>query len=153
MPYTEVVLQRAQQYGLDPRFLYAMLRQESLFDPNANSPAGAYGLAQIMPVTGRGIAQGMKLEGFQDDDLFHPVTSIWFGAFYLAHQIKMMEGSLPGGLAAYNGGPGNAQRWANGTTVTDQDLFVEGIDYSETRTYVKLVYAYYREYQLLYRIP
>ena len=57
--------------------------------------------------------------------------SIRFGAFYLSHQLASMGGSLQAALSAYNGGPGNAQRWAGGTTVADPDLFTEGIDYEE----------------------
>ena len=77
--------------------------------------------------------------------------SIRFGAFYLSHQLASMGGSLQAALSAYNGGPGNAQRWAGGTTVADPDLFTEGIDYEETRGYVKLVYGYYGAYRRLYK--
>ncbi|MFL5802139.1 MAG: transglycosylase SLT domain-containing protein [Roseiflexaceae bacterium] len=152
-PYSDAALAYAQEHGLDPRMLYAMLRQESLFNAGAISWAGAHGLGQIMPATAQGIAQNLKVEGFQEADLLRPAVSIRFGAFYLNHQLAMMEGSLQGALSAYNGGPGNAQRWAGGTTVADPDLFTEGIDYSETRGYVKLVYGYYGAYKRLYRWP
>jgi soluble lytic murein transglycosylase len=152
-PYAQPVLAEAHTRGLDPRALYALLRQESLFNPGATSWAGALGLAQIMPSTAQGIAQNLELDGFQEDDLYRPALSIRFGAFYLGHQIGAMNGSLPAGLAAYNGGPGNAQRWAGGTTVADADLFTEGIDYDETRGYVKLVYSYYGAYRRLYTAP
>lgn len=152
-PYSAVALAEARARNLDPRALYALLRQESLFNPGATSGAGALGLAQIMPATAQGIAQNIKQDEFQTGDLYLPELSIRFGAFYLAHQIAAMNGSLPGGLAAYNGGPGNAQRWAGGTTVSDPDRFTEGIDYAETRGYVKLVYGYYGAYRRLYARP
>jgi soluble lytic murein transglycosylase len=152
-PYDEAVVANAREYGLDPRALYAMLRQESLFNPRARSGAGAIGLGQIMPTTAQGIAQNLKVEGYQEADLLRPAVSIRFGAFYLNNQLALMEGSLPGALAAYNGGPGNAQRWAGGTHVADPDLFAEGIDYAETRSYVKLVYGYYGVYKRLYKWP
>jgi soluble lytic murein transglycosylase len=152
-PYDEAVVANAREYGLDPRALYAMLRQESLFNPNAQSSAGAIGLGQIMPATGQGIAQNLKVEGYQESDLLRPAVSIRFGAFYLNRQLALMEGSLAGALSAYNGGPGNAQRWAGGTRVADPDLFAEAIDYPETRSYVKLVYGYYGVYQRLYKWP
>jgi soluble lytic murein transglycosylase len=152
-PYSDVVLAEARAHSLDPRALYAMLRQESLFNPGATSWVGARGLGQIMPATARGIAQHFELSDFQESDLYRPAISVRFGAFYLSRQIAAMEGSLLGGLAAYNGGPGNAQRWAGGTRVGDPDLFTEGIDYAETRGYVRLVYGYYGAYQRLYTLP
>jgi peptidoglycan lytic transglycosylase len=152
-PYSDAALAYAQKHGLDPRMLYAMLRQESLFNAGAISWAGAQGLGQIMPATAQGIAQNLKVEGFQEADLLRPTVSIRFGAFYLNHQLAMMEGNFQGALSAYNGGPGNAQRWAGGTIVADPDLFTEGIDYPETRGYVKLVYGYYGAYKRLYRWP
>jgi soluble lytic murein transglycosylase len=152
-PYSDAALAYAREYDIDPRALYALLRQESLFNPGALSWAGARGLGQIMPATAQGIAQNLKLEGFQETDLFRPALSIRFGAFYLSRQLDMMRGSLHGALSAYNGGPGNAQRWAGGAAVTDPDTFTEGIDYPETRGYVKLVYGYYGAYKRLYTWP
>jgi len=153
LPYAEVGLSQSREHGVDPLALYALLRQESLFNPGALSSAGARGLGQIMPATAQGIAQNLKIEGFQESDLFRPALSIRFGAFYLSRQLELMGDSLPGALSAYNGGPGNAQRWAGGTTVADPDLFTEGIDYPETRGYVKLVYGYYGAYKRLYKWP
>jgi soluble lytic murein transglycosylase len=114
---------------------------------------GARGLAQVMPTTAEGIAQRLNVDGFQDTDLYRPAVSVRFGAFYLSNQIAAMNGSLQAAFAAYNGGPGNAQRWANGDTVADPDVFAENIDYPETRDYVKLVYGYYGAYQELYTLP
>jgi soluble lytic murein transglycosylase len=68
--------------------------------------------------------------------------------------MSSMEGSIHGGLAAYNGGLGNAYRWAGGgSSVADADLFTEFIDYPETETYIKRVYGYYGTYQRLYTLP
>ncbi len=152
-PYGDVLVAAARERGLDPLALYAMLRQESLFNPGATSGAGALGLAQVMPATAQGIAQNLQAAEFAESDLYRPAVSIRFGAFYLGHQLAAMGGSLQAALAAYNGGPGNAQRWAGGATVADPDLFTEGIDYSETRDYVKLVYGYYGAYRRLYTAP
>jgi soluble lytic murein transglycosylase len=150
-PYSGLMADQARERGLDPLALYATLRQESLFNPSATSWAGARGLAQVMPATAQGIAQNLSVAEFHEDDLYHAAVSIRFGAFYLDHQMEMMQGSLQGGLAAYNGGPGNAQRWAGGTTVADPDRFTESVDYAETRDYIKLVYGYYGAYKRLYR--
>lgn len=149
-PYAEVVTNWSREYNVDPRAVYALLRQESLFNPGATSWVGARGLAQVMPATAEGIAQRLGVTNFDTWNLYQPALSVRFGAFYLSQQLAMMNGSLQGALAAYNGGPGNAQRWANGTVVNDPDLFTEAIDYAETRGYVKLVYGYYGAYQRLY---
>ena len=130
-----------------------MFRQESRFNPGAHSGSGALGLAQVVPTTAEGIAQNLQVPDFQADDLFRPAVGVRFGAFYLARQLDAMHGSMPAALAAYNGGPSNAQRWAGGDSVTDQDLFTEGIDYDETRSYVKLVVGYYGAYRRLYAVP
>lgn len=152
-PYHDLVIDEAGKYELDPRLLYALIRQESLFNPQATSWVGARGLGQVMPATGQTIAQQLGITNFHTDDLYRPAVSIRFGAYYIAQQVAMMQGSVQAGLSAYNGGPGNAQRWAGGTVVSDPDLFTEGIDFDETRTYVKLVYGYYRMYQRLYALP
>ena len=152
-PYADLIQEQADQRALDPLALYAMFRQESRFNPGAHSGAGALGMAQVMPTTADGIAQNLQVPDFQEADLFRPAVGVRFGAFYLARQLDALHGSLPGALAAYNGGPGNAQRWAGGDSVADQDLFIEGIDYDETRSYVKLVIGYYGAYRRLYALP
>jgi soluble lytic murein transglycosylase len=152
-PYSAVVAAHANEQQVDPRALYALLRQESLFNPGATSWVGARGLAQVMPATGQGIAQNLGVADFHETDLYRPAVSIRFGAFYLGYQQRAMNGSLQAALSAYNGGPGNAQRWAGGTSVPDPDMFTEVIDYEETRSYVRLVYGYYGAYQRLYALP
>ncbi len=149
-PYVGLVRQQAGEHELDPRLLYALLRQESLFDPGATSWAGALGLAQVMPETGQGIAQNLGVDGFRPDDLYRPAVAVRFGAFYLAERMGDMEGSAQAALAAYNGGLGNAQRWAGGSSVADPDLFTEGVDFAETKGYIKAVYGFYAAYQRLY---
>ena len=149
-PYPELVRREAAARGFDPRLLYALLRQESLFNPRATSWVGARGLAQVMPSTAAGIAQDLEVADFSPDDLYRPAVSVRFGAFYLGRRLKDVAGSVHGALAAYNGGLGNVQRWAGGATITDADWFTEGIDYAETRGYVRAVYGFWGVYQGLY---
>ncbi|MEM8530264.1 MAG: transglycosylase SLT domain-containing protein, partial [Chloroflexota bacterium] len=153
VPYSTVALEQAREFDVDPRVIYALMRQESLFNPGATSWVGARGLAQVMPATGQGIAQNLNVGDFQESDLYRLAVSIRFGTFYFSYQVATMNGSIQAALSAYNGGPGNAQRWAGGTTVADPDLFTESIDYGETRHYVRLVYGYYGTYQRLYALP
>jgi soluble lytic murein transglycosylase len=77
------------------------------------------------------------------------MVSVRFGTWYLAEQRDLLEGNLFGALAAYNGGPGNALRWWE-TANEDLDLFVESIDFRETRTYVRVIREHYARYRWLY---
>lgn len=149
-PYADLVSREAAANSLDPRLLYALLRQESLFNPGATSWVGARGLAQVMPETGQGIAQNLGVSDFTLDDLYRPAVSVRFGSYYLGRRLADMEGSVQGALAAYNGGLGNAQRWAGGSRVADADRFTEQIDFGETRGYVRAVYGFWGAYQELY---
>jgi len=149
-PYATAVVTESQAFQLDPLVLYALMRQESIFNPGATSWVGARGLAQVMPETGAAIAANLGVADFTSDDLYHPVVSIRFGAFYISAQIERMNGSVHAALAGYNGGPGNAERWAGGNTVADPDVFLDAIDYPETSHYVEVVYANYGAYRRLY---
>ncbi|MFN2225370.1 MAG: lytic transglycosylase domain-containing protein, partial [Anaerolineae bacterium] len=131
--------------------LAALVRQESLFEPAAESYAGARGLGQVMPATGEGIARSLDLEGFVLDDLYRPMISIEFGAFYLAAQMKRFDGQLLIALAAYNGGPGNTLHWLELAGDGDLDFFVEVITANQSRVYLQSVYEQYLIYEGLYR--
>jgi soluble lytic murein transglycosylase len=149
LDYVAQLDREGQSSGLDPLFLAAMVRQESLWDAAAGSRAGALGLTQVIPATGEGIARALGVP-FRPDDLFRPAVSIRFGAYYLGGQVRRF-GSAGAGLAAYNAGPGSVTRWmaaARGDSVED---FVEAIDIEETRRYVELVLEHYAHYGVAYR--
>ena len=119
-PYGAEITAAAQRNGLDPALLAGLIKQESGFNPNAGSPAGAQGLCQLMPGTARGLGV---------TDLHDPVQSIEGGAKYLAQQLKTFHGDIARALAAYNAGPGAVQRYG-------------GVPpYAETQNYVRAVQA------------
>jgi soluble lytic murein transglycosylase-like protein len=119
-PYGAEITAAAQRNGLDPALLAGLIKQESGFNPNAGSPAGAQGLCQLMPGTARGL---------DVTDLHDPVQSIEGGAKYLAQQLKTFNGDVARALAAYNAGPGAVQRYG-------------GVPpYAETQNYVRAVQA------------
>jgi len=134
---------------VSPFLLLALVRQESFFDESAVSFAGALGLTQVIPATAAEIAADLGIAGFKDGDLLHPETSLRFGAHYLAAQIEGFGGNLHAALAAYNGGPGNAGRWAEASG-SDPDLLLESIDFPETRLYVEVVLRNYALYRYTY---
>ncbi|HXF69305.1 MAG TPA: tetratricopeptide repeat protein [Thermoflexus sp.] len=148
VPYPEQVLAEAQRYHLDPLLLYALMRQESLFDPYAISSAQARGLMQIIPPTAQAIAEALD-QPYRESWLHRPRVNIAFGVYYLARQRDRFGGNLWVALAAYNGGPGNAARWwerARG----DVDLFYERITLEETRRYLERIVEHLSVYRALY---
>jgi soluble lytic murein transglycosylase len=150
LPYAGLLVAESKARALDPLLLAALIRQESLFEPVAESYAGARGLGQVMPATGEGIARSLEMEDFVLDDLYRPSVSVRFGAFYLAVQLDRFDGQLLVALAAYNGGPGNVLRWLE-MAGTDLDLFVEVITATQSRLYLQRVYEQYVVYEALYR--
>ncbi len=155
LAYADLLSEQAQAYALDPLLLAALIRQESLFEPTAESYAGARGLGQVMPATGEGIARSLGLTDFSLDDLYRPSISVRFGAYYLGVQMKRFDKQILIALAAYNGGPGNALRWLEAATgkgsKPDLDLFVEVITANQSRIYLQRVYEQYLIYEELYR--
>lgn len=152
-PYAERVARECWWQQLDPLAFLAMVRQESRFDRYATSWAEARGLTQVIPSTGEGIAAQLGYPSFRVEDLYRPAVSLRFGAWYLGQQQATFGGKLFPALAAYNAGPGNARRWAGGsTTVGDRDLFFEAIDFAETRDYLQRIYTSYWTYRRLYTV-
>jgi soluble lytic murein transglycosylase len=151
--YHDLVITESQRYGLDPLFMFSVIRQESLFEGFASSNAGAHGLMQIIPDTGQQIATDLGWPPVYDQtDLYRPIVSTRFGSYYLAKNRDLLGGDLYGGLAAYNAGPGNALAWRD-LAGSDPDLFVEVIRFQETRDYIRLIYEIFSTYRSLYSSP
>jgi soluble lytic murein transglycosylase-like protein/TolA-binding protein len=146
-----VATTEASEVGIDELLLYALIRQESRFNPDAGSNAGALGLTQVIPPTAQAIATALSDEAFNIDLLFRPERSIAYGAYYLSEQLDNFGDAPWIALAAYNGGPGNADRWSNGDVEIDPDLFFDQITFTETRLYVELVLENLAWYQFVYR--
>jgi soluble lytic murein transglycosylase len=148
--YHDLVINEAQLYGLDPLLMFSVIRQESLFEGFVRSTAGAHGLMQVIAPTGAQIAGelGWPL-GYDEEDLYRPVVSVRFGAYYLDKNRDQLGGSVYAGLAAYNGGPGNAIVW-NQLAGGDPDLFLEVVRFEETRNYIRFIYEIFNTYRTLY---
>jgi soluble lytic murein transglycosylase len=150
--YADLILPLADQYGYDPRLQFALVRQESLFESFARSGAAAQGLSQVIPDTGAWIAQRLAWPDFENDDLYKPYVGLNFGAYYLSQQLATFAGAVHAALAAYNGGPGNAARWFE-VAGSDHDLFVDTVDFPETRLYIERIYEGFNAYRYLYSRP
>jgi soluble lytic murein transglycosylase len=148
--YHDLIIAEAQRYGLDPLFMFSLIRQESLFEGFVRSTAGAHGLMQVIPSTGEQIATELSWPpAYTSEDLYRPIVSVRFGAYYLAKNRDLMDGNLYPGLAAYNAGPGNAIAWRE-LAGDDPDLYLEVIRFEETRNYIRLIYEIFSTYRSLY---
>lgn len=149
-PYADTVVREATAHGVDPLFVYAIMREESTFEPLAYSVADAAGLMQIIPATARGLAEQAGMRGFDPRDLFVPEISIRLGVRHLAWLLSYFKGDMRLAAAGYNAGHGSVDRWLRQTPATDLALFVERIPFPETQEYVRKVDQAYRIYRLLY---
>ena len=147
--YGGLVSDAAKQAGISPLLLESLVRQESFFDPEAGSGAGALGLTQVIPATGQQIATKLGVADFTPRDLYRPKVSLRFGASYLATQLASFDADPYRALAAYNGGPGAASDAADAAGA-DADLLLEELEFYETRSYVRLVMENLARYRQLY---
>ncbi len=122
-PYAEVVRDAELSEKLPPGLLWAVMRQESGFDPNAVSPARAVGLMQLLPETARPIAAELAL-AHDDARLTSPPYAIRVSARLLHKLIDQFHGDLPLAIAAYNGGAESVERWASRAPGMQIDSFV-----------------------------
>jgi soluble lytic murein transglycosylase len=139
----------AAAQGLDPSFVAALIRQESLFNPAATSPVGARGLMQIMPEVGRNIARTLDYPIWDPVLLYQPDVSLELGTTHL-RELQGRYGHPVEVLAAYNAGASRVERWSKKAGVADPELFAERIPYVETRDYVRIIQANQAIYRALY---
>jgi soluble lytic murein transglycosylase len=137
-PFRSAVVERAQGIGIDPAYVYGLIRQESRFVMDARSHVGASGLMQVMPATARWTARKIGLTGFTPDQITDRDTNITIGTAYLKLALDDFAGSMPMAAAAYNAGPGRPRSWRNGP-VLDAAIWAENVPFAETRDYVKKV--------------
>ncbi|OOG44004.1 lytic transglycosylase domain-containing protein [Polaromonas sp. A23] len=147
-PYREAVLQRSQSIGLDPAYVYGLIRQESRFIMDARSGVGASGLMQVMPATARETARHIGLTGFTANQINNRDTNIVIGTAYLKRALDDFGGSMALAAAAYNAGPGRPRNWRNGP-VMEAAIWAENVPFAETRDYVKKVLSNTTNYAAL----
>jgi len=139
-PYREHFAAAAREHAIDEAFLFGIARQESRFDPELVSSAGAVGLMQLMPPTARLVAKQLGRNDYQPSRISDVGLNTQFGAYYFKYWLSRLE-QLPAlAAAAYNAGPGRAQAWRTGTPL-EGAVWVETIPFNETRDYVKKVLA------------
>jgi soluble lytic murein transglycosylase len=146
----ETIKQEAKKYGIDPYIAAGLIRQESVFNPNAVSRVGARGLMQVMIGTGRPIARRQGAGDITAADLLNPDLNIKLGMNYLAQMLGQF-GRIEYAAAGYNAGPGRARQWIAERGALDIEDWIETIPFTETRGYVQGVLRYAANYRRLYK--
>jgi len=144
LAYTDVVFNTSKAFGIDPFLVIAIMREESHFNPNIVSSAGAYGLMQLMPVTAKKVGNVTKV-----NELFDEEKNIYIGIKYLS-DLKKKYSRIEYIIAAYNAGEKAVDLWLQ-NNYRDADEFIEDIPYNETRDYVKKVLRTYYILRSLYK--
>jgi len=147
--YTDDFKSAASKTRVEPTWLYAIARQESMFDTNARSPAGAVGLMQLMPATARTTARAHGISYGGTGDLKTPRTNVDLGSRYMKSMLNDFDNNRALAAAAYNAGPTRVRQWLKSMPAEiPHDVFVEAIPFRETRQYVQntlsfaVIYAY-----------
>lgn len=148
--YRETVQTVAKEYRLDPWLIFAMIRVESRFNPQARSSKGAMGLMQLMPQTALWIAEQRGQTSFQVKDLYRPEVNVDFGCWYLRSLLNQFQGDEVLALAAYNGGDGRVRGWLEREQWSGERETLYQIPFPETRRYVQRVLAVREWYAWLY---
>jgi soluble lytic murein transglycosylase len=144
------VIKHAIKNNIDPRFVLAIMKQESSFRPTAKSPAGARGLIQLVFDTAIKYKDEAGYPNLKPDDLYIPETNVAIGSIYI-RTIKDEFGGLYEAIAAsYNAGEDNAARWLNRTKPKEPGIFASEVGFAETKNYVYKVMNNYRVYRELY---
>ncbi len=150
VPYRESLLRSTATRDVDPRFLLAIMRQESRFQPEVKSVAAARGLMQFISTTSSRTAGELGIDAFRQNDLYDPQVAILFGAQYSSNLFKMFPGQHPAVAASYNGGEDNMKRWMDRSRSMEPDRYVPEIGFAQSKDYVYKVMANYRVYTTFY---
>ena len=148
MPLRDGVVGQSRSIGLDPAYVYGLIRQESRFVMDARSGVGASGLMQVMPATARWTARKIGLQGFRPEQINEQQTNLLLGTNYLKLALDDFQGSMPLAAAGYNAGPGRPRNWRNGP-VLEGAIWAENVPFNETRDYVKKVLSNTTDYAVM----
>jgi soluble lytic murein transglycosylase-like protein len=148
--YEQQIRYWAGRRGLPLPLVLGVIRQESAFDLNATSSAGARGLMQVMPATARELAGKLGLP-YSEAHLYDPDYSVQLGTSYLRQMLDMFDGEVDLALAGYNAGPYRIRRLWREASAREVDTFIEGLQLEEPRTYVKRIVLLADSYERLYR--
>lgn len=140
--YHDALQKYASKHNLDLAWVYGLIRSESAFWEDARSPAGALGLMQVMPRTGKETARKIGMKNFSSNQLLEARYNIPIGSRYLKMMYDNFNGNMILATAAYNAGPHRVKSWLPKSGCMEPDIWIENIPFYETRNYVKRVLSY-----------
>jgi soluble lytic murein transglycosylase len=147
--YDHLIATYCSKRNLDSRLVLALIREESAYDRQIRSYANAYGLMQIIPVTALEIAGDLDIEFSKPENLFNAELNINMGTYYLRKLLNRYDDTIEFALAAYNAGPHRVNRWKKIEYNDEMDIFIENIEFQQTRNYVRRVMKNYLIYSIL----
>ena len=147
LAYRELITHQARHQRLDLPWVYAIVRQESAFQPDARSKSGALGLMQIMPRTGREIAGKLNKKLRNKHQLLDTDLNVRFGSSYLRTLLDTLGNHPILATAAYNAGPNAVKKWLPKDKEMPADRWIESVPYTQTREYLRRVFAYTAIYE------
>ena len=150
--YQNLVEEYARENNLDFALVYGIINTESKFDPYAVSNAGAKGLMQLRDDTAKECSKSLSINDFRADMLFEPDINIRMGCYYFSKLLKKYNGETETALAAYNGGPGNVDKWLKDRDYSSDGVKLNYIPFDETNKYVKKVMTAYKAYADIYNL-
>ncbi len=149
LDYRQQVMDCCQEYGVDFWLAMAVIREESGFDPQAHSSAGACGMMQLMPDTAEWICSKADLP-YTEDSVWQPEENIRMGVWYLAWLTRQYDGDATAAIAAYNGGKSNVDQWLAEAIWSGELADAADIPFAETRRFVRYVFESRDMYRYLY---
>lgn len=149
-PFRNELLRYSKPKGIDPRFMLAIMKQESSFRPNAKSPAAARGLLQLVYDTALKYNKEAGFPNLQAEDLYRPDVNIAIASVYIDDLLEEFDGLYEAVAASYNGGEDNAGRWLNRSKPKEPAIFAAEVGFAESKNYVFKVMNNYRIYRELY---
>ncbi|MCX8122569.1 MAG: lytic transglycosylase domain-containing protein [Spirochaetes bacterium] len=145
-PFLECVSQASKKYNVQQPLILAVMKAESLFNPYAESSAGAIGLMQLLIPTAKEIARKTGIEQVNKESLKNPCISIELGTYYISWLLKNLNNNITLVSAAYNAGIGNVLKW----NYDNEDMFTLMVPFTETKGYIERIKKFYYQYQLVY---
>lgn len=150
LEFSNQVEKYSSQYKIDHYLVYSVIKAESGFDADAQSPRNAKGLMQIMDSTGVWAAEKMELKDFNSEMLYDPEININIGCWYLARLLKQYDNNTELALAAYNAGSGNVSKWLKDDSISQDGKTLDRIPFEETKNYIERIKKFNKMYKKLY---